>query len=273
MSVPFPHVPVEWDTNLRDVPRLWPDVSPAVRSLARLRDRQYHERKFMQDWEGRATDERAVRRAVEVSGYLGLFFRDEEDVFRLTDLAENVLEFLGVVGGRQYANENNIGLVGDLIARGVAGYACVQAIWLLMRHCGNRLTNEELNRCTARVRYLGDVSDAAAAVAAAREANDPTLVGPRRYKDEDYGTDREADQRKFAVPQFVWAGAGGCIISVDSATPFRSLVPGSVETIDELLVGLEPQLQPEPRQARQTPVVVSMAAGVPPDLRRVSGLD
>jgi hypothetical protein len=92
-----------------------------------------------------------------------------------------------------------------------------------MLRADSQLSNEELNRCMARVERLSDVPAAAAAVLASRTASDPVLIGPRLYQDDEYGTTQENEQRKAMNPHFLLAGGGGWFIDVEPSDPYRRL--------------------------------------------------
>lgn len=221
---------LQWDTNLRTNLRLWPVPLPNVVALASRDGAPYNEEDLLTSFpfhpdRKAPTDTRAVRNTFEVLAYAGMAYRSGEtpERFRLTSLGLAALSFVGAVGGDTFAREANRRLLARFLIRGLSLVVENRAIWGLMLGAGGVLSNEELNRCMARVRHLEDVPAAAEAVLAARRDSDPTSIGPRLYKDGHFGGPRENDQRKAMNPLFLLAGGGGWFIEVDR-DPQRQLL-------------------------------------------------
>jgi hypothetical protein len=254
-----------WDLNLRANLRLWPKPSPNVAALVSFEGQPYDDEAIVM--EGAASNPRAVRQTFEVLAQCGLAYRDRTsgDVLRLSPLGRNALSFLGIPEGRRFANEKNLRLVAGPLIRALAGIVECRAIWMLMRACEDKLSNEELNRAIARIATIVDVPETARDVMQARFQGDPSLIGPRSYDDSKYGTPEESDQRKAMNPQFLLAGGGGIFISVIQTEMMRAIEPWAAPLIDQALSG--------PRSAEHADVEASAvlrrsrAAVLPPDLR------
>ena len=127
---------------------------------------------------------------------------------------------------RRIGNHFNVHLLGRLFALGFACIAEYRAILQLMLHCDGRLSNEELNRAMSTVRSDVDIAEVASMVRAARSSDDPLLIGPRIYKDEQFGNPTtRPDQRKAMNPWFLLAGAGGVLIAFERDEEYRSIRP------------------------------------------------
>lgn len=220
--------PLQWDTNLRGSLVLWPGVSHNIAVLVGFDGVIYDEDEFVKAMDrgsGKTpTDPRAVRNTFEVLAYSGIALRDPGGHLRLTPLGRCVMTFLGVAGPRTFVTTANRRLPAVLLVRALSQIAEIQAIWRLWLLTDNRLTNEELNRGIGAIADLDDVSSVAARVLDARAMGDVTLIGPRFYRDEDYGTAKENDQRKAMWPQFLLASCGGLLLA-DDGTQDR-ILPG-----------------------------------------------
>jgi len=266
-DVRFLTVPTRWDLNLRANLRLWPDVSPNIVALASLAGEPYDEEKFVEAFPEGVNDPRAVRQTLEMLAQCGMAYREDtpEDRFRLSRLGSNLLSFLGVPQGPEFANEENLRLAARPLIRSLARIIECRAIWMLMLGCDNQLSNEELNRAIKRIESLDDIPAVAADVMQARLEDDVERIGPRVYDADKYGGPHESDQRKAMNPQFLLAGGGGIFISVVQTEMMRRIAPWAVPFLEHMVVA-EP---PSEHAALDAVAVVrrSDAAGLPPDFR------
>lgn len=237
---------IKWRLNLRTNLLLWPTVSDHIRNLSLQDGARYEEDTLLEALKRRVggrdvTDPRAVRNTFEILALSGLAYRTRgtDSKFLLTSLGRSALRFLGLGYRRTLATSANIHLLGRQFIRAFASVTETRAIWMLMRTAQNSLTNEELNRSIARMATIADADAAGEAVLRSREAQDPTLIGPRAYEAEKYGTDQATDQRKAMNPQFLLAGAGGILISVSDGGE-RHLAGWAVPLIDEVLSTSQP---------------------------------
>jgi hypothetical protein len=244
--------PLEWRTNLRANLVLWPDVSPNITALVAFDSQPYNEDEFIKSFPAASkdttkapTDTRAVRNTFEALALSGLAFKDSADPpkFRLTDLGASLFSFLGIGSEKRFANENNRPVISDVLIRGLSIIVEYKAIWTLMRHTDDLLSNEELNRAMAQMRYLEDVPRVAKKVLDARLAADPAKIGPRIYEDEKYvESEKRQDQRKAINPLFLLSGGGKLFITMDDAEEYRRIEDWAVPLIDRRLDEPVPQV-------------------------------
>lgn len=237
----MPNFPVEWRTNLRTNLVLWPDVAPNIAALAAQDGAAYDETQLLAAFPQAGTDGRAVRNTFEVLAVAGLAVRDGAPaVFRLTSFGRTVFSFLGVTGATRFLNAQNRHLLAELFIRALSSVVEYRAIWSLMRRTGDILSNEELNRAMAQIKYLDDVPLAADRVMDARRRNDVTLIGDRIYEPEKYVDPvGRADQRKAMTPLFQLAGGGKLFITLDDD---RRIEDWAVPMIDRRLAEPGPML-------------------------------
>lgn len=238
-------IPLVWDTNLRANLVLWPTVGANIGALAGCDGSPYDEDELLKRFSapnGESTkapkDTRAVRNTFEAMALSGLAYKEEgtPPVFRLSDLGISVFTFLGVIGPKRFANISNRRVLAEAMIAGLSVVAEYRAVWLLMRRTNGLLSNEELNRAMGQIKYLQDVANAAELVLQARRAGDPTQIGPRFYKDEDYAEpSKQTDQRKAMNPQFLLAGAGRLLIAMEDEPDFRRLEDWAIPILDRRL--------------------------------------
>lgn len=238
-------IPLKWDSNLRANLALWPKVLPNIAALVQCDGQPYVEEELMKTFpttqsEGTKSpkDSRAVRNTFEALALAGLAYKDTASppILHLSDMGMSVFTFLGVIGDKSFANERNRRVLADAIIAGLSIVVEYRAIWMLLRRTNGLLTNEELNRAMKRIQYLEDVEETGQVVLAARSKNDPKLIGPRLYKDEEYAVEgKQADQRKAINPQFLLAGGGRLFISMEDGTDYRRLEDWAVPLIDRRL--------------------------------------
>lgn len=223
-----------WDVNLRANLRLWPSVPPNVQQLIPAMGELWDDSDLADRFLGNRSDSsrRAVRQTFEALQYEGLAYRDGSNRLRSTALGDYAFSFLGLQGARKFANEHNRVILAEPFVWGLSVLVEVRAIWDLMLRLDNRLSYEELNRAMRRITTLEDVPDAADAVAAARSARDPRLIGARIYGDADYGTSEETQQRRAMHPQFLLAGGAGTFIDDG---PYRSILDDVVPIVQASL--------------------------------------
>lgn len=213
----------QWDINLRANLRLWPEPLPNVRALCgaigSIWDEEQIAAQFFAEQSGHDR-RRAVRQTYEAMAYEGLVYRSHEGRLEATSLGQFVLRFLGLIGPRQYVCNANRQIVSAPMIYGLSVITEVRVIWGLMRMLDDHMNNEELNRAMARVSSPADVAATAEAIRASRTNADPTLIGPRAYDPDSYGSPQENDQRKAMNPHFLLAGAGGLFISLDGGERF-----------------------------------------------------
>src|ERR1041385_4845447 len=156
-------IPLAWRTNLRTNLVLWPEVAPNIASLASRDGSTYNETDLLKHFPSEGgkkapTDARAVRNTAEVLALAGLSYVEagEPPHFRLTDLGRATFSVLGVIGGKKPGKAENRRVLAASLIRALSSVAEYRAIWQLMRLTGDRLTNEELNRAIARMRYVED---------------------------------------------------------------------------------------------------------------------
>ena len=175
--------PLRWRTNLRANLVLWPDVGPNIDALVGADGHPYNEEELIKLFPASSketakvpTDARAVRNTFEALALAGLAFKDSSNPpkLQLTDLGAALFTFLGAGGHKRFANEGNRSLISDLLIRGLSIIVEYRAIWMLMRQTNDLLSNEELNRAMARIKYLEDVPDVARLVNEARRLKDVT---------------------------------------------------------------------------------------------------
>lgn len=262
----------EWRNNRRGNLVLWPDVAGNIAVLADADGQPYDEQALLGRFgnlgteEKRPNDARTVRNTFEIMALSGLAYRDDGETLRLTPLGRLTFSYLlPHGGGRSFANDNNIDLLGRCFVRGLGVIGEYRIIWKLIRHCDNYLTNEELNRALGQIDHFDDAANAADLIKEARAAGDPTRIGPRSYADDEYGTEREGEHRKAMNVHFRLAGAGGMLISVSRDTDDRRLAPWAVPLVDRELEREMPleHASTEPASA----LLISAAAAVPPGTR------
>jgi hypothetical protein len=176
-----------------------------------------------------------VRNTFEVLALSGLAYKSASDppLLLLTDLGQLAFGFLGLLAGiPSVANESNIHLVAHHQALALGAIPEIRAIWMLMRACDDRLSNEELNRAMSALASFSDIADVTRAVRDSRSTGHPEAIGDRIYENEKYGTDKATDQRKAINPLFLLCGGGGTIIDLGGADGFRMLRPASIPSID-----------------------------------------
>src|SRR5579863_124779 len=238
-------IPLQWDSNLRANLALWPKVLPNIAALVKCDGQPYVEEEFMKTFPSTSSegskapkDSRAVRNTFEALALSGLAYKDSATppILHLSDLEISVFTFLGVLGEKSFANERNRRVLADALIAGLSIVVEYRAIWMLLRRTNGLLTNEELNRAMRRIQYLEDVEEAGQAVLAARGKKDPTLIGPRLYKEEEYSDEtKKTDQRKAMNPQFLLAGGGRLFISMEDGADYRRLEDWAVPLIDRRL--------------------------------------
>lgn len=162
-----------------------------------------------------ATTNRTVRQTIEVMILGGLAYRNESKIFFLTLLGRELLSFLRVEPNRpRVANPQNVHLAGRLVLPGLLAVPEYRAILLLVAAADGRLSTEELNRAmrTMSMWSFPDhhlINGLAEQICAARKAGDVTALGARWYREEDYATAKDGDQRKAINPWMLLAGGGG----------------------------------------------------------------
>ena len=255
-------IPLKWDSNFRANLALWPKVLSNIAALVKCDGQPYVEEELLktfpaaqseQDAPAEKTasmkkgkngatkfpkDSRAVRNAYEALALTGLAYKETASppILRLSDLGISVFTFLGVIGDKSFANEKNRRVLADVMISGLSIVVEYRAIWMLLRSTNGLLTNDELNRAMQRIQYLEDVEETGQVVLAARSKNDPKLIGPRLYNDEEYDVEgKRTDQRKVINPQFLLAGGGRLFISMEDGTDFRRLEDWAVPLIDRRL--------------------------------------
>ncbi len=229
----------EWDINLRTNLRLWEEPLPNIAALVQADGSVYDEDELLKGFpkkDGKApADTRAVRNTFEVMAHAGLMHRaGEPQRLVLTSLGRSVFTFLGTIGGTRFATEGNRAILSAPVIRALSTIIEIRAIWALMRGADNSLSNEELNRAMGRIADLSQVAEVALSIRRAREEGKPDLIGGRIYKPDEFGTDKESDQRKAINPHFLLAGGGGLFITL-GAGEMRTIEPWAVGLIDDAL--------------------------------------
>jgi len=256
--------PLQWRLNVRVNLDLWPKPSDNIFALARSDGSAWNEDQLLKAIQrhapGEAGDTRAVRNTFEGLAYSGLASRPN-DTFQLTPLGREAFTFLGTVGPTRFANEANRSLLARLMIRGLRVVPEYRAIWRLMLACENKLSNEELNRAIPSLAVEDDADYVAERVLDARLKNDIAIIGPRGYKPEEFGTDKESDQRKAMNPQFLLGGAGKIFIELDAKSPYRTILPAA---ISDLRVAIS---------TRQTTVELSTDEAFPLSISAASGAE
>lgn len=230
--------PLEWRTNLRANLVLWPEVTPNIAALARSSGTRYDEEEILRQiplggTEKKPTDTRAVRNSFEVMALSGLMVRRgrPQSIF-LTPLGESLFSFILTTAERRFINESNRKLAAEYLIRALSAVPEYRTLWALWRLCGNVLSNEELNRAIARLRFESEAEEAAAAILHSRNSGDPTRIGPRSYEDSKFVSAPE-DQRKAMNPLFLLVGGGRLFMRVDDKG--RMLEEWATDIIDDLL--------------------------------------
>jgi hypothetical protein len=182
------------------------------------------------------SNDRAVRQTAEILALSGLAYKDGAPAhFHLTNLGRCLFSFLGLIGPVKFANDQNRYLLAEALIRALGVVLEYRAIWELMLSTRNMLTNEELNRAMARLKYLADIPATAQSILAAREAGDVTMIGPRIYEDTKFGGSNETDQRKALNPIFLLAGGGRIFLQLDQSSENRRLDDWAVPLIKRQL--------------------------------------
>lgn len=272
-DIPFelPDYETAWDLNLRANLRLWPIPVPNIQSLVQCAGAPYDEPALLAQLAHAAggtppQNTRAVRNTFEVLAYAGLAYRDgAPERLLLTPMGDCIFAFLGTIGGHRFANDANVPLLGSLLIRALSLIVETRVIWMIMRGADNRLTNEELNRSIQAVGRLSEANATIERILEARDANDPTRIGPRAYEDLKYGTDRQNDQRKAINPRFLLAGGGGMFITVTPDTEERRLVDWAVPIVDTCLAEVVDLEHAATR--KELALRMSSHAGPPVDIR------
>jgi hypothetical protein len=222
---------------------------------------------------------RAVRQTFEVMAYAGLVYRDATRLLA-TNLGWTVFAFLGLVpspssrenerpASVSFACEGNRSLMAPFIIAALSLSTEICAVWSLMLASGAALSNEELNRSMIALNDQDMTLDSVAVrIRDARANSDPTLIGPRAYKNEDYGTARQTDQRKAMNPTFLLAGGGGWIIDVGQNDELRRLLPSAIPMVEEALA--RPRETLHVSTDGNTALAMSDFAEPPVDPRRLS---
>lgn len=208
-----------------------------------------------------ADDGRSARNTIEVISLAGLAFVDEGKVFNLTNLGLCLFSFLGTFGEKRYANERNRALLSEVLIRGLSVVIEYRAIWALMRATGNKLSNEELNRAMAFIKYWEDIPRCAEMILKARSDGNVVLIGPRLYENHKYGTPQENDQRKAINPLFLLCGGGKIFLDLNSSDGFRRLEDWAIPMIDQQL--LEPSALIHASTEAATVQLMSDSAALP----------
>lgn len=240
---------MEWRDSLRANLSLWPNLTANLAALSSCSGKTWDESKFLdaikketdiasktspslleevstelEDTElagdGKvAKTSRTVRQTIEIMILAGLAYRHENNIFYLTRLGETLLDFLRVgPNGVSLANPANVHLAGRLLIPGLLAVPEYRSIILLCAEVDGWITTEETNRAI-RVMSLWPypesdlLSKLASKIKAARDTNDVTKIGPRWYRDEDYGTSKASDQRKAVNPWLLLAGGGGLVLT------------------------------------------------------------
>jgi hypothetical protein len=220
---------------------LWPEPTRNVSALLCKHGHVYDEEAFLKSIPRSGTDKtpddtRTVRNTAEVLALAGLAFRTggDPDRFLLTRPGLLCAQFLGVGGPAPLANDANIALLGRHMAFGLACVAEYRAIWEIMLRCHQRLSNEELNRALTSLGNSDDIEPTALKVMESRKQNDPKLIGPRLYKEDQYADpSTRSDQRKAMNPWFLLAGAGGILIATDDE--YRMIRPWAAKFLESAL--------------------------------------
>lgn len=262
-----------WDINLRANLRLWPQPVPNIEALVRLTGSVYDETALLQDFPdqpGKApTDARAVRNTFEILAYAGLMYRDgDPQRLLLTPLGECVFSFLGTIGSQCFVNDANRALLARVMIPGLSLQVETRAIWMIMRRTDNRLCNEELNRAMAGILRLADVDGIVDRITEARRTADPSKIGARIYRPNEFGTSKETEQRKAMNPHFLLAGGGGLFISVEGDEDMRRIEDGAVPFIDQSLAAAVPLVHASTQ--KETILRISNHATPPLDVRGLS---
>lgn len=227
----------DWALSVRANLGLWPTVTDHVRLLFTCVGQTWDEEAFARVLT--TGDTRAVRQTFEVLARVGFMYRDDgSDELCLTPMGDSACRFLGLSGGVTFANESNLHLLASSVSRAVAQVIEYQAIWRVMRGCDDFLTNEELNRVMARVFDEQDIVPTVEAVRDARNAEDPTVIGPRIYNDHEYQS-APAEQRRAITPVFQRLSVGGLLMSLGNERRFHASI---VPAIDAALSSIEPHL-------------------------------
>jgi len=272
---------VSWDADLRGNLRLWPEPRPNTLALVECRDEPYDGQHFLQvanqlaEEQGESADEhdgefgeeaegeqpdaadgeveqpveddeleapgaskrpntaRSLRNFFEPLAYAGLAYRDDADILRLSPLGECVLPFFGAPAEYAVANENNLDLVGRLLIKAASLIVECRAIWQMLLAADGYLTNDELNRAMGITTKLSDASVAGQLVVEARKSGDLGSVGDGHYAGDAI--------RKAINPQFLLAGGGGAVISLEQRSPERRLAGWAIPLIEEALSDPTPQ--------------------------------
>ena len=222
----------DWGLPIRANLRLWPTPTDNMLRVLSFIGQPWDEEAIGAAIGG-ADPRRAVRQTFEVLARTGIALRNPSDGrFVLTKLGDSALRFIGVRGGKAFVNANNLHLLGAMFVPALSRVIEYQAIWSVMRRCGDRLTNEELNRVMARVRQPEDIEPCAEAVRESRLQEDLALIGPRIYEDNKFLSAPE-DQRRAITPLFQRISAGGIIL--DLSGDERIIRPKLVPAIDAAL--------------------------------------
>lgn len=240
---------MEWRDSLRANLSLWPNLTANLAALSSCSGKTWDESKFLEaikketdvasktatslledialeseDSElaadGKvAKTSRTVRQTIEIMILSGLAYRDEENLFHLTRLGETLLSFLRIgPNGQSVANSANVHLAGRLLIPGLLAVPEYRSIVLLCAEVDGWITTEETNRAV-RIMSMWSYPEAnllsqlASKIKTARDSNDVTKIGPRWYRDEDYGTSKASDQRKAVNPWLLLAGGGGLVLT------------------------------------------------------------
>lgn len=263
---------MEWRDALRANLTLWPNVTPNLVAVAQCAGKPLNEEEFLlaikdqsavttsvqKEGEVTADDDgaaesklpataRSVRQTVEILVLGGLAFRDESGIFRLSTVGKHVLDFLvGSSGQSKQVNENNYYLAGRALLPGLMAVPEYRASILLTWKCDEVLSTEEFNRAIPHLSRmpapdLSRIDKVAALILAAREKNDVSKIGARWYKDEDFGTSSESDQRKAVNPWFLLAGGGGLVLE-GLGNSQRRLHPLLVDDVRRIAMTVAPYI-------------------------------
>lgn len=242
---------MEWRDSLRANLSLWPNLTVNLAALSSCSGKSWDESKFLDaikkeadgvpnivaesadevisghddlspevTSEGKsATTSRTVRQTIEIMILSGLAYRDEEKIFYLTQLGATLLDFLRLrPNGASFANNSNSHLAGRLILPGLLAVPEYRSMLLLCTAVDGWITTEEMNRAIKIMSlwshpepYL--IQSLANVVNKGRQSNDVKQIGPRWYRDEDYGTGKAGDQRKAVNPWLLLAGGGGLVLT------------------------------------------------------------
>lgn len=233
---------MEWRDSLRANISLWPALASNISVLATCAGQQWDEAAFLAQIKSQggvdatrdestedetsseviggkiATTARTVRQTIEVMVLEGLAYRDKGNCFRLTQLGEVLFSFIQkTTDSVPFANEENIHLAGRLILPGLLAVAEYRAILLLCAETDGHLSSEELNRAFSVMSTWSSpdphmISGLASVIKNCREGKRVEEIGPRWYKNEDFKTPNEGDQRKAINPWFLLAGGGGLVL-------------------------------------------------------------